>query len=77
MAEKISEKVLVGFNECPKWVKWKNMVYKIEKVGLHHTYRQGRVLYHVFSVTTKTLFMRLIFDTEELSWILEEVESGI
>jgi len=77
MAEPINEKVEVGMNAYPRWVKWKNKVYKIEKVGLHHTYREGKVLYHVFSVATKTLFMRLTLDTETLSWKLQEVENGI
>ena len=77
MAEQICETVLVGMNEYPRWVKWKDRIYKIEKVGLHHTYRQGKTLYHVFSVASKNLFMRLVFNTESLGWKLEEVENGI
>ena len=77
MTEQILEKVEVGFNNYPRWVKWQNKVYKVEKVGLHHTYREGKVLYHVFSVATKTLFMRLILDTETLSWKLTDIENGI
>ncbi|OGM81383.1 hypothetical protein A2434_02190 [Candidatus Woesebacteria bacterium RIFOXYC1_FULL_41_14] len=77
MAEQIYETVLVGMNEYPRWVKWKDRIYKIEKVGLHHTYRQGKTLYHVFSVASKNLFMRLVFNTESLGWKLEEVENGI
>jgi hypothetical protein len=76
MTETISEEVSVGMNEYPKWVKWKGRTYKVEKVGLHHTYRRGKVLYHVFSVATKTLFMRLSFNTETLGWRLEEVEEN-
>ncbi len=77
MAEQISEPVLVGMSETPKWVKWKGRVYKIESVGLHHTFARGRILYHTFSVATKTLFMRLTLNTETLGWRLEEVENGI
>jgi len=73
----INEKVDVGFSSFPKWVKWKNEVHKVEKLGLHHTYREGRTLFHVFSVTTKTLFMRLVLDTDTLNWKLEEIENGI
>ncbi len=76
MAEQISEPVLVGMSQTPKWVKWKGRVYKVENIGLHHTFRRGRILYHAFSVATKTLFMRLILNTETLSWRLEEVENG-
>ncbi len=77
MAEPINEKIEVGMNAYPRWVKWKNRVYKVERVGLHHTYRKGRTLYHIYSIATKTLFMRLSLDTDDLSWRLEEVESGI
>lgn len=77
MTEYINEKIDVGMSTSPKWVKWKNKVYKIEKVGLHHTFREGRVLYHIFSVATKTLFMKLKLDTETLNWKLEEISDGI
>lgn len=73
----INEKVEVVFNNYPRWVKWKNKIYKVEKLGLHHTYREGKTLYHVFSVATKTLFMRLSLDTETLLWKLTDVENGI
>lgn len=75
--QNINEKVEVGFNVYPKWVKWKNRIHKIEKLGLHHTYREGKTLYHVFSVATKTSFMRLILDTETLNWKLTNIENEI
>ena len=74
MAQRISEHVEVGMSGTPKWVKWKSRVYQIKKIGLHHTYREGRILYHVFSVTTETLFLRLVFNTDNLRWRLEAVE---
>lgn len=77
MTEPINEKVSVGMNEYPRWIKWKDKVYRVEKVGLHHTYREGKTLYHVFSVATKTLFMRLILNTDTLDWRLTDVENGI
>jgi hypothetical protein len=46
----------------------------VEKLGLHHAYREGKTLYHIFSVTTATLFMRLKLDTDNLGWLLEEIE---
>jgi len=73
----VNEKVNVGMSDAPKWVKWKNRIYKIDKIGLHYTFREGRVLYHIFSVSTKTLAMKLRFDTETLSWKLEEISDGI
>ena len=77
MTEVVNEKVKVGMSDSPKWVKWRNRVHKIEKVGLHYTFREGRVLYHIFSVATKTLCMKLRFDTETLNWKLEETSDGI
>jgi len=73
----IDEQVKVGMSDSPKWVKWKNHIHQIEKIGLHYTFREGRVLYHMFSVSTKTLAMKLRFDTETLNWKLMEVADGI
>ena len=61
----------------PKWLLWEGRLYAVDKVGLHHTYREGRVLYHVFSVATKTLFFRLNLNTETLHWRLEEISDGL
>ena len=77
MIQTIAEPVIVGMSDSPKWVKWKNRVYKIEEVGLHHTVREGKVLYHIFSVATKTLFLRLKLNTENLLWRLEEISDGL
>lgn len=73
----INEKVEVGFNNYPRWVKWNDKIHKIEKLGLHHTCREGKVLYHIFSVATKSLFMRLVLDTETLNWRLTDIDNGI
>lgn len=74
---KVDEQVKVGMSDSPKWVKWKNCVHQIEKVGLHYTFREGRVLFHIFAVSTKTLAMKLRFDTETLNWRLLETNDGI
>lgn len=76
MTQKLSERVEVGMSNSPKWVRWKNRVYQIKKIGLHHTYRQGRTLYHVFSVVTDTLFLRLVLNTDNLLWKLEAVDDA-
>ena len=77
MTDIIDEQVRVGMSDFPKWVKWKNHIQTIEKIGLHYTFREGRVLYHIFSVATKTLSMKLRFDTETLNWRLMETSDGI
>ncbi|OGM05257.1 hypothetical protein A2125_01340 [Candidatus Woesebacteria bacterium GWB1_43_5] len=84
LGQKISEPVSVSLaydsqkkKVCPKWVVWNNRLYPIAKVGLHHTFRQGRTLYHVFSVASRALFFRLVLDTETLHWKLEEIGDGL
>ncbi|RJR30382.1 hypothetical protein C4564_00170 [Candidatus Microgenomates bacterium] len=57
----------------PKSIVWHNRLYPIIKIGLHHTFRDGRGLFHVFSVATPTLFFRLVLDTENLHWQVEEI----
>ena len=61
----------------PRSVWWHGRRYTISKVGLHHTYRQGRTLVHVFSVTDGSIFFRLELDTESLHWTLKEVSDGL
>lgn len=80
MTEKIDEPVSVSLSfdsitkkVQPKGIVWKGRLYTISKVGLHHVYRQGRDLYHVFSVATPTLFFRLVLDTTNLHWKVEEI----
>lgn len=57
----------------PVIVSWDGRDYPIIKIGLHHTYRQGRTLYHIFSVSSRDLFFRLNFNTDTLNWTLEEI----
>jgi len=68
----------------PKEVIWEGKTYPILKIGLHHTYRAGRILFHVFSVASgnpptggQALFFRLVLDTETLHWRLEEISDGL
>jgi hypothetical protein len=84
MIEKVSVPVSVSLafdskkrKVVPKWVIWNGRLYSIAKVGLHHTFRRGRTLYHVFSVASKSLFFRLVLDTENLHWRLEEISDGL
>jgi len=84
MNQKISSLVSVSFTfdsqkkkAFPKALVWNGRLYPVVKVGLHHTYREGRTLYHVFSVVSKTLFFRLVLNTENLHWILAEISDGL
>ncbi|OGM04789.1 hypothetical protein A2715_01420 [Candidatus Woesebacteria bacterium RIFCSPHIGHO2_01_FULL_39_32] len=84
MIEKVSVPVSVSLafdhtkrKVYPKWVIWNGRLYPIAKIGLHHTFRQGRILFHVFSVASKSLFFRLTLNTENLHWRLEEISDGL
>lgn len=57
----------------PTEVIWNSRAYKIQKLGLHYTYRSGTRLYHVFCVTSDSINFKLTFDTVSLLWELEEV----
>lgn len=72
----MDEKVAVTFEKVPKEVFYGGRQHTIEKIGLHHTYRLGRTLYHVFSVASRNLFFRLVLDTDNLLWKLTEVSDG-
>lgn len=84
MIEKIDTPVTVSFNfdsknkkAYPKWVVWKERLYPIVKIGLHHKYKKGKTLYHVFSVESKSLSFKLSFNTETLHWRLQEISDGL
>jgi len=53
-----------------------NRDFKIEQVGMHHQFYQGKKLFHVFSVISGGMFFKLVLDTENLFWKLEEVSDG-
>jgi hypothetical protein len=84
MVEKVnmSVSVALSFNSdtkitTPRHIKWNGRIHRITKIGLHHTYRRGRTLFHVFSVASPTLFFRLVLDSETLHWKLEEISDGL
>lgn len=69
----IDEVVTVGMvDSIPKYMIWKGRNYTINKIGLHHHFTEGKTLYHVFSVVSGTVFLRLRLDTGSLLWKLEE-----
>jgi len=80
MSESIDESVSVALasnhvshSAMPWVVGWRGRQYKITKMGLHHTTREGRVLFHIFSVSDGATFFKLRFDTETLGWRLLEI----
>ena len=84
MLEKISTPVSVSFvfdsakkSVEPRALLWNGRTYAVKKVGLHHTFRKGRTLFHVFSVASKAMFFRLVLNTDNLHWRLEEISDGM
>lgn len=60
----------------PLRVKWKNSAYSIRSIDYVYREKRGRILFHVFSCITDSLFFKLCFDTESLIWIVEEISDG-
>ena len=60
----------------PVKIKWNGRIYKIVKLGYHHKRRDGRYVYHIFSVTSDYLAFKLKLDTQTLKWWVEEVSDG-
>ena len=61
----------------PQKILWAGREYLVSRIGLHHTHRRGRTLYHTFSVVASGHFFRLTLDTDNLFWQLEEVSDGL
>lgn len=84
MLRKLNESVSVSLvyddktkKSLPRSIVWNNRIYRVTKLGLHHTYKKGNNLYHIFSVVASSLFFRLILDTTTLHWKLEEVQDSL
>lgn len=74
----IAEKVSVNLQDnTPVAMKWRHRDYKITKVGLHHTYLEGKILIHVFSCLSDDLFLKLELNTKHLTWVLLETFESI
>lgn len=77
MIQTLSEPIRVVFDKEPLSLTWAGRGYVVSEVGLHHRYRDGIVLHHVFSVVAGNLFFRLDLNTDSLLWELKEVSDGL
>lgn len=84
MHEVFSEQVSVicvynraGGNVMPVKMKWQGREYRITKLGYYHRKKEGRTLLHVFSVSSESMFFKLVLNSETLAWKLEEVSDGL
>ncbi len=86
MIEKVGEEIdaLVLYRRgggrnrgTPQKFKWRGRTISIQNIDMRHTVREGRRLYHVFSVSDGSWYFRLKFDTDNLTWTLEEFSDGL
>lgn len=61
----------------PRRLFWSGRSFLLTKIGLHHTVRRGRTLFHVFSTVSSRVFFRLELNSENLTWSLKEVSDGL
>ena len=47
--------------------------FVIKSISYHFTQRKGRTLLHVFNLAGQVDCFRVVFNTDSLSWILEEI----
>lgn len=83
MADEINEPISVSLvydsktgKSIPRSIVWKNRLYRVSKLGLHHSYREGDLLLHVFSVVCGSVLFKLVFDTRSLNWRLGEISES-
>ncbi|MBI2464726.1 hypothetical protein HYV64_01170 [Candidatus Shapirobacteria bacterium] len=74
--------VISSFNHhlkivSPRKVLFGGREYYVTKIGLHHTHRIGRTLYHVFSVAANHTFLKLSLNTDNLFWSLEDISDEV
>lgn len=76
VGERVSVNVVYSENigtTLPRLIKWKQQLYRIQKVGLHYTLYRGDTLIHMFSVCGEHHYFLLSFNTKTLVWCLEEI----
>lgn len=52
---------------------WDGRDYTVGKIGLHYSYRKGKTLFHIFTVSAGTLFFKLVLNTDNLFWTVEQI----
>lgn len=78
MHEKLDEPIEVlarfkGEKIIPEIFRWRNKIYKIEKLNMVHKERDGNDKVYYFSVSDSINFFRLAFFTRDLTWRIEEL----
>ena len=74
-----SVEVIAAFNKnglIPRILKWGQRRYKILQVNLVHTIKEGVVRIYFFSVSDGSNAWKLGFNTETLTWWVEDTYSA-
>jgi len=58
----------------PFKIRWNGREYAITKVGYVSRIQEGKTIYHAFSVTDGTGFFELLFNSDELSWLVGRIQ---
>lgn len=70
-----SIEVIAQFNQkglIPRVMKWGNKTYKITEINLVHPIKEGLVRIYFFSVSDGVNAWKLGFNTESLTWWVED-----
>lgn len=57
----------------PLYIRWREKLYKIDRVNMVHRQGRGDDKIYYFSVSDNANFFRLAFFTRDLSWRIEEI----
>ncbi len=75
MQQTESVEIIASFSQggvFPRVIKWGKRQYKILKVNLVHTIKEGAVRIYFFSVSDEANAWKLGFNTETLQWWVED-----
>ena len=57
---------------------WDGKEYLIKKTGLQYSFRKGKTLFHIFTVSTnQNLFFKLVLNTDNLFWTVEQISDNL
>ena len=78
MLEKLDEAIQVqvefrGQVVAPRFFKWRDKTYHVEKINMVHKERDGNDKIYYFSVSDNANFFRLAFFTRDLTWKIQEL----
>lgn len=71
--------VLASFKQgalAPLLFRWNERIIRIESTSLKYSFKYGNVDFYCFCVNANNSTYKIVYNSAELSWILEEVCVG-